>query len=59
MPPRSFAYQKQKSTNTSINELSMVISSERRAHSKVVVLSLDISKTYDCVNLKSKDINTV
>lgn len=34
------------------NELSMLISSERRAGRKVVLLSLDISKAYDCLNLK-------
>ncbi|KAL9916473.1 uncharacterized protein ACN2A1_002727 isoform 1-T1 [Glossina fuscipes fuscipes] len=50
-PARSYAYQKRKSTNMWVNELCFLIASLKKAGKMVVMLYLDISKVYDCVNL--------
>lgn len=51
VPARSFAYFKNRSTNTCINELLHRIAILKANGFKVILLSLDISNAYNCVDI--------
>lgn len=52
LPARTFAYRKHFSASTCINELLHTICTAKQQNQIVTVISLDISKAYDCVNIE-------
>lgn len=51
LPPRSYAYRKHVSTSTCINDILHTINTSKEKNDKVIVLSMDVSKAYECVDI--------
>lgn len=51
LPSRSYAYRKHVSTSTCINDILHTINICKERNDKVLVLSMDVSKAYECVDI--------
>ncbi|XP_058987522.1 RNA-directed DNA polymerase from mobile element jockey isoform X1 [Musca domestica] len=51
LPHRSYAYRKHVSTSTCINDILHTINFHKERNEKVVILSMDVSKAYECVDI--------